>query len=125
MRVLVIDDDQIVREMISRMLKGAGYEVLEATNGATGLAVVASGINIDLVITDIIMPEKEGIETIHELKRDFPEMKILAISGGGKGESKNYLTIARSVGANSTLGKPFVKQELLDSVNGILGEKVA
>ncbi len=68
--------------------------------------------NIDLVITDLIMPEKEGIETICELKQDFPPIRILAMSVGGKGSVQDYLRVARGVGADLTLGKPFVKVAL-------------
>ena len=123
MRILVIEDDPEVREMVYKMLKKEGYEVVEAGNGKEAFELLSIDPKIDLVITDIIMPEKEGIETIIELKRDYPHIKILAISGGGKGSAQNYLAIAKKFGADLTLSKPFVKQELLEAVQEILERK--
>ncbi len=123
MRILVIDDDSTILEMISRMLKKEGYEVLMATNGKEGMQIFKTTPEIDLVITDLVMPEKEGIETIAELKRDFPHIKILAISGGSIVKTKTYLSIAKHIGADLTLSKPFVTQELLKSVQKLLEEK--
>jgi len=116
MSVLIIDDDTEVRGMIYKMLNEEGYEVLEAANGEEGMQIIRSESEIDLVITDIIMPDKEGIETIIEIKQDFSQIKILAISGGGKFGAQYCLNAAKTLGADLTLGKPFVKQELLDTV---------
>jgi len=123
MRVLVIDDDVDVREMICKMLNGNDYDVLAAANGKEGMQIIRREPKINIVITDLIMPEKEGIETIQEIKRDFPQIRILAISGGGRGSAQNYLALAKGMGANLTLNKPFVKQELLNAVNEILEGK--
>ncbi len=116
MHILVIDDTAEVREMISKMLSGEGYDVLEAANGKEGMQIISSEPEIDLVITDLIMPEKEGIETIREIKQDYSHIRILAISGGGKIDSQNYLAIAKGMGADLTLSKPFIKQDLIDAV---------
>ena len=123
MRVLVIDDTAEVREMIGQMLSGEGYDVLEAANGKKGMQIISSDPKIDIVITDLIMPEKEGIETIREIKQDYSHIRILAISGGGKIDSQNYLAIAKGMGADLTLSKPFVKQDLLKAVQELSVEK--
>ena len=116
MRVLVIDDTAEVREMINKMLSVEGYDVLEAANGKEGMQIISSEPEIELVITDLIMPEKEGIETIREIKQDYSHIKILAISGGGKIDGQNYLAIAQGMGADLTLRKPFVRKDLMDVV---------
>ena len=123
MRVLVIDDTAEVREMIGKMLSSEGYDVLEAANGKEGMLIISSEPEIDLVITDLIMPEKEGIETIREIKQDYSHIRILAISGGGKIDAQNYLAIAKGMGADLTLSKPFVKQDLLKAVQELSVEK--
>jgi CheY-like chemotaxis protein len=119
MRILVIDDDAAVREMISKMLNSEGFEALTAADGEQALRVIRSHSEIDLVIIDMIMPEKEGIETISELKRDFPHIKILAISGGGKISADIYLRLAAQMGADSALKKPFVKQEMINAIQAV------
>ncbi|MCK4986169.1 MAG: response regulator [Desulfobacterales bacterium] len=123
MRVLVIDDTAEIREMINKMLSVEGYDVLEAANGKEGMQIISNEPEIDLVITDLIMPEKEGIETIREIKQDYSHIRILAISGGGKIDSQNYLAIAKGMGADLTLSKPFVKQDLLKAVQELSVEK--
>jgi len=116
MRFLVVDDDTGVREMVCRMLESEGHEVINAVDGADGIRKIKSHPDINVVITDLIMPEKEGIETIREIKKDFADVKILAISGGGKSDPDNYLRLAKAMGAHSTLSKPFVKKDLIDAV---------
>ena len=120
MKILVIDDDNDVRRLICKMLQAEGYEILEASNGIEGLQTVKKESGIELVITDLIMPEKEGLETIRELRKDFSHIKIMAISGGGKIDSENYLVIAKGFGADLALNKPFTRQELLDSIKKLL-----
>lgn len=120
MKILVIDDESVVREMIAKMLSRTGYDVYEASDGKQGLSIVHSYEDIRLVITDLIMPEKEGIETILELKKDFPAIRILAISGGGRGDAKSYLNIAKNLGADLTLSKPFIRSELLKAIESLL-----
>jgi len=114
MQILVIDDDAIVRNLIGKMLEDSGFEILYAGNGVEGLKMVESNPEIELVITDLIMPEKEGIETIRELKQNRPEIKIIAISGGGRVNADNYLHLATLLGANAILTKPFTKSELIE-----------
>lgn len=118
-RILVIDDDDQVRAMIRQMLEKAGYSVMEAQDGEVGMKLHRHN-PADLIITDIFMPEKEGLETIRELRRDFPEVKIIAISGGGMTGALSYLSLAKGFGALRTIAKPFDRQELLATVKEIL-----
>jgi CheY-like chemotaxis protein len=119
-RILVIDDESNIRSLVSRILQQAGHEVIEAADGNEGTKLFRKNLP-ELLITDIIMPEKEGIETIVELRRDFPHVKIIAISGGGKALDRDAcLKFAKGLGANRTLAKPFSRQELLDAVQQVL-----
>ncbi len=118
-RILVIDDDWQMREMMHQALVRAGYEVVDAANGKIGMTLHRQE-PVDLVITDLIMPEKEGIETIRELRRDFPGLKIIAISGGGRASADGYLSVAKTIGADRTLSKPFDLKQILDTVKDLL-----
>ncbi len=118
-RILVIDDEAPVRDMMRQTLERAGYEVIEAGDGRQGMARLRQQ-PADLVITDILMPEQEGIETIRMLRKEFPEIKILAISGGGKKGNMEVLPIARTFGAHRTLAKPFERKDLLDAVSALV-----
>jgi len=114
--ILVIDDDIRMLTALQQMLEREGYDVLEAPDGkvATGLYREQP---VDLVITDILMPEKDGLEIIMELRRDLPDVKIIAISGDGYIESGLYLlNVAKILGANRTLYKPFTHKEMLEAV---------
>ncbi|NOY68955.1 MAG: response regulator [Deltaproteobacteria bacterium] len=119
MNILVIDDSAEIREVIYKILQEEGHDVAVSINGKEALKLLKLNPRIDLVITDIIMPEKEGIETIIELKRDYPKIRIMAISGGGYGNAGDYLVAAKRVGADSTLCKPFDRQELIDTLQAI------
>jgi DNA-binding response OmpR family regulator len=120
--VLIIEDEADIRTLYKRILEHAGYEVIEAADGQAGTAAFRRH-HPDLVITDIIMPDKEGIETIMELTRDFSGVKIIAISGGGETmDSAVCLQLAKRLGASATLAKPFGQKELLDAVRAILGQ---
>lgn len=119
--VLIIDDDPPIREMLRRMLEYAGYQVTEAVDGEAGLRSFQAEPP-DLVITDILMPNKEGLETIMGLRRLAPEVPIIAMSGGGHNGTLSYLQTADRLGARVTLAKPFTRQEMLDAVHTALGE---
>ena len=119
MKVLVIDDDMWINKMITKVLQSEGYEVFSAFNGKEGLDVLKANEDIDLIITDIVMPEKEGIETIIEIKKNYKDKKIIAISGGGKLKPEGYLLLAKKLGANEILTKPFDNDELINLVNKI------
>lgn len=118
-RILVVDDEDLVRLTLRQMLEAGGHEVIEAANGKQGVALEAEN-SVDLVVTDIIMPEQEGIETIVQLRRKNPSLKIIAISGGGRMKNMDFLKIAANVGADATLTKPFSTQELTEVVDRCL-----
>jgi CheY-like chemotaxis protein len=119
MQVLVIDDEDMIRDIIKAVLTDAGYQVAAAANGAEGLKRLHAQ-HFDLVITDILMPEKEGVETIIEIKKTRPETKIIAISGGGRANNLYPLKIAEKIGADKTLPKPFEPEELLKVVREVI-----
>jgi CheY-like chemotaxis protein len=119
MKILVIDDDEGVRKFIGTTLKREHYSVFEADNGLNGLQILQENPDITVVITDLIMPEKEGIETIIEIRQLFPSIKIMAISGGGKVGPENHLVLADALGANTTLKKPFSSLELLRAIDNL------
>ena len=119
--ILVIDDERNVRESLSQALERTGHRVSLATNGNEGLAELQAS-RPDLVITDILMPEKEGMETIMEIHREWPEMRIIAISGGGRMSNMTFLDAAQKLGATMVLKKPFSVHELLEAVSQCLGE---
>lgn len=118
-RVLVVDDDQQVRKFVTQTLARTGHEVVGAADGNEGLAAFKGG-GIDIVVIDLIMPEKEGIETIIELRRINKAVKIIAISGGGRMGPEGYLLTAKSLGAKETLQKPFSMEELSGAVERVL-----
>jgi len=118
-RILVIDDEYELRSMLRQMLEHAGHEVSEAVNGAVGIEIYERDAP-DLIITDIIMPEKEGVETIIALRRANPALPIIAISGGGRLDATDFLSMAKKLGARRTLTKPFLREQLLEAVGECL-----
>jgi len=117
--ILVIDDDEQILRTLHQVLEIEGHEVVDASNGKEGIRLFKEN-GADLIITDIVMPEKEGLETITELRRDFPDVKIIAISGGGRVDPESYLKLAKGFGALRTLTKPFEREELLEAVRELL-----
>jgi two-component system, chemotaxis family, chemotaxis protein CheY len=122
--ILVIDDDAMVRQALARILKGQGYEVECAVEGHQGLEAFRRR-RPDLVISDIVMPEMEGIQTIMELRILSRDCPIIAISGGGRFGKVDFLDVAKQLGANATLAKPFETEELLQTVALCLAGKAA
>ena len=120
-KILLVDDDAELLAMAALFLRRAEHVVTTAGNGKEAMRLVEGNV-FDLVITDLVMPEKEGIEIIIELHRKLPALKILAISGGGFSTPKNYLAPALKLGAARTLAKPFSGIELLAAVTGLLSE---
>lgn len=118
-RVLIIDDEPHILLMLKKMLDRQGYEIDMATNGVEGVELFKKS-GADLVITDIIMPEKEGLETIREMIRIKPGLKIIAMSGGGKVSADSYLKIAGIFGASRSISKPFSMKEMSDAVRDLL-----
>jgi DNA-binding response OmpR family regulator len=119
-KILVIDDDIVVRETITELLEEFGYQVIGAEDGRRGLRAFRSE-SPDLVITDIIMPDKEGIQTIMEMRAERPGAKIIAISGGGRIGNTDFLKIARQMGAADVIAKPFDPDDFLRRVSRCLG----
>lgn len=118
-RILLVDDDVSFRPMLQAKLEWLGHEVIVAGNGNEALARYGEW-PIDLVLTDLIMPDKEGIELISELRRRAPGVAIVAMSGGGRVSPHGYLGIARHVGATQVLAKPFSSQELVGALEAAL-----
>ncbi|MCL1981353.1 MAG: response regulator [Proteobacteria bacterium] len=115
MRILVIDDDDQMRVLLRQVMEWAGHEVIEAANGREGVQKFRKQ-PADLVITDLIMPEQEGLETISSLKKEYPDLKIIAISGGGRIGPEAYLPAAQELGANKVFSKPFDVRELAETI---------
>jgi len=120
--ICVIDDDESVRQTVGRILKGAGYAVVDAKDGEAGLRAVERSKSV-MIITDIVMPNREGIETIREAKQRFPAIPIIAISGGGRLGPDGFLDLALKLGADDCLAKPFRPAELLDKVRRLLNSE--
>jgi len=118
-RILVIDDEELVRHMLRAMLEHAGHEVEEAADGEEGVRLYRERPS-DLIVTDIVMPEKEGLEVIQELRRDFPGVKIIAISGGGMISPMSYLSLAKKFGAQRAFFKPIDRKQFLAAVDELL-----
>ncbi len=114
--VIVVDDDPGVRDVVRSMLESSGYKVLLAENGKEALRLLKSE-HADLILTDLVMPEQEGIETIKALRRQYPKIKVIAMSGAFGGD---YLRIAAYLGAHATLAKPIQMDRLLKLVSETL-----
>ena len=117
-RILLIDDDELLRGVLAKSLAHAGHTVIQAADGQQGVEL-ARATAVDLVITDLIMPVQEGVETIMTLRRERPALPIVAISGG-MSNSKLYLEIAAKIGAKRILPKPFTPTELLAVIDDVL-----
>jgi len=118
-RVLVIDDDGDLRAMLRRTLEANGFDVAVASQGAEGLEEMRR-FPADVVVTDLFMPEKEGLETIFEMRQRFPRVKIIAISGGAPWpKAMDYLAVAPDAGADAVLRKPFEGSELIGIVRKV------
>jgi DNA-binding response OmpR family regulator len=118
MKILVIDDDDQLRGTVAKMLRADEHEVIVAANGMRGMELFRKE-KPALVVTDIIMPEQEGIETILALRRADPQVKIIAMSGGGRLGEISVLKMARLLGADDVIEKPFRAQELRDCVRAL------
>ncbi len=122
-KILIIEDDEFVQKMLRQTFERAGYEVGAAENGAAGLKLYDAQLSLlepfDIVITDLIMPEMEGIETITKLRKSNPNVKIIAISGGGRNKPEHYLHLAEKLGASYTFTKPVDRDKLLEAVAGL------
>jgi len=119
-RILVIDDDEDIRETVRRVLDSRGHSVELASDGSLGIAALAQHAP-DLVITDVFMPRQDGVETLLELRKAFPRLKVIAMSGGSGNGVINLLDDMELLGADRTIPKPFTPKELIATVNAVLG----
>ncbi len=119
-RILVIDDEQSIRLLLEKLLSREGFDVIAAKDGKEGMALFKKE-PADLVITDIIMPEKEGIEILMEMRKSYPDTPVIAISGGGFNAPDSYLNVARAAGAVAVFEKPVEKDLLVNAVKNALG----
>ena len=119
--ILLVDDDEQFRGMLSEALTGEGFQVREALDGRQGIKLYVEQPS-DIVITDLVMPEQEGLEMIVEMKRLHAGVKIIAISGGGRSSSQHYLKMAKVFGAQIVLAKPFLHRELLEAISQVFAD---
>ena len=120
--VLVVDDSASIRTFIRLILEDANYNVCEASNGEDGIEVYKKLGNIDLIITDIYMPQKSGLELVVELREEYKDINIIVLSDGGKNNFSNELGVCEALGANYFIKKDLINDELLKLVNKVLGE---
>ena len=118
-RILIIDDEVIIRDLLVNMLEREGHETATASSGKAGMKIQRE-YPADLIITDIIMLEKVGLETIMELRRNFHDVKLIAMSGGIRIDSETFLQIAKTMGAIKTIAKPIYRNEMLKTVRELL-----
>ena len=117
--ICVIDDDELVRQVINNLLSARGYLVLEANDGDAGMGLIGRDPP-SLIITDIMMPKRDGLETIRELKKRFPLVPILVMSGSSIAGKVNFLDFARKLGADAHIQKPFKPAAFLERVESLL-----
>lgn len=122
--ILIIEDDEQTRTLLRMMMEREGYEVVEAADGKEALDRFRE-TSIDLAITDILMPVRDGIETIRDLRRESPGIKIIAISGGGRDGALDFLPVAKQLGADRTFQKPTPRAELVSAVKEMLESPTA
>jgi len=120
--ILIIDDDSEFREMLKTMMEMEGFNVATAEDGKIGVDLYRLKPT-DLIVTDIVMPNQEGVETIYFLQKEFPDVKIIAVSGGGRGKASDYLdSIKRLDSVKGTFQKPFNMDEFVNKVREVIGE---
>ena len=119
-RILVVDDEVELRTLLRKVLTRRGHDVIEAENGSVAISMVEQGEILDLIITDIFMPDTDGIEVLRRLRAKFPELKIVVMSGGGNRVSRGYLPAATALGANHVIEKPFDPSSVGDQIEDLL-----
>lgn len=120
-RILISDDDPEIREALARLLTHTGHEVVTVPDGRACMRELEAG-SFDLLITDILMPEQDGLETLMSLRRSGQGPRVIAMSGGGQGSAHDYLDLAKRFGASRILPKPFPVEDLLKAVDEVLAE---
>lgn len=123
-RILLVDDEPMLRETLRIALSGAGHAVTVAQDGKAALAVLAKDASFDVVVTDILMPETDGLEMIMRLRKDSGHVRIIAMSGGGRTRNMDMLDFASSFGADAVLAKPFLPKQLIASVQDVMGRSL-
>jgi DNA-binding response OmpR family regulator len=123
-RVLLVDDHRLLLETNADFLRDAGYDVVTALDGEEATRCLQRQ-RFDVVVTDILLPGKDGIEIIIGLQRSRPKVKVIAISAGGMLRASSHLTVAQRIGANQTLAKPFSPEDLLQAIKQVLATPVA
>lgn len=121
MQILLVDDEKAILDLMAMSLKKRGYSVVMASNGLQGCALLAEEV-FDLLITDLIMPEMSGMSLIQHVTIHYPDMKVIAITGGGKVHSEDYLLQALDAGARAIIRKPFTIKSFLEGVETVLNE---
>lgn len=119
-RILIADDDSEIRVTLQRLLQMVGHEVELAKDGLEATRILGAS-EFDLMVTDIVMPNQEGLECILEARQKHPDLHLIAMSGGGKNRTENYLRMAKTFGAEAIFMKPFSPREMLDKVNELVG----
>jgi CheY-like chemotaxis protein len=119
--VLIVDDDPHILRLLRKALSKAGYDVAEACDGRSAMNRVRQS-EVDVMVTDLVMPGQEGVETITQLRREFPQVKIVAMSGAANGR---YLRICELLGANAVLQKPFPPKTLVEAIENLLPRRPA
>ena len=130
-RILIVDDEEDIRDALHLILESAGYDVMVASNGCEAIELQRAE-PADLIITDIIMPRKDGVATIKEIRQEFPGIRIIATSGGGGVQSEEYvpdaisttafLAAAKEAGADMVFTKPFERRDLIDAVENLFAK---
>jgi CheY-like chemotaxis protein len=118
--ILVVDDELQIREMLRKMLEMEGHDVITASDGRAAIRLVQQR-HVDLIITDIIMPDEDGLGVLMKLKEHSPEIKTIAISGGGRIGPQDYLKMAKGLGAHRVFSKPVEREEMLNAIKELLG----
>jgi len=116
--ILIVDDEPGIRELLGMILESAGYSVVAAVDGIEAPKIMESR-PIDIVITDLLMPERDGIEFITEIRQKYPDVKIVAMSGGGHIARDSYLRIAKNFGAHCLLEKPFSQAGVMKAIESV------
>ena len=117
--ILVVDDDDDLRPLLVGVLQAAGYQTLEASNGVLGLRLLRQQ-KVDLLVTDLVMPEKEGLELIMDVRAQFPGLRVVAISGGVWSSKQSFLPVAKKLGADRAMSKPFTIEQFLTTIEEVL-----
>ena len=119
-RILVVDDEIELRTLLRKVLTRRGHDVIEAENGSMAISIVEQGEQLDMIITDIFMPDTDGIELLRHLRGDYPDLKIVVMSGGGNRVSRGYLPAAAALGADHVIEKPFDPSAFGEQIEDLL-----